>query len=182
MKYRIIFSLFSVVIFLCSCCYKGKYSAAGYPRKAIKSFENKNVGVFNIDTLAVYKWEVSYGTNSSKEYTYYEKQLNRNYPSTAYLKFYPNNKLGIFVIRKSDTLNLTREHFNPKNARMGYYYFNGNNIVTKVSTIQQCELAITKVNGKIIGDTIIEENNLSGTIYVKKNISKEYLENWKPDW
>ena len=127
--------------------------------------------------------EISYGLNSiTKEYTFYEKEIIRDYPIAAYLKFYPENKVGLFLIKKPDTLNLKRYLFNPQNAKMGYYYIEGNRIFTKITDIQQCEFNVIKSNGKISNDTIEEFDHNGGNIYVKKNIPKEYIEKWKPDW
>ena len=80
-------------------------------------------------------------------------------------------------------LKLSREYFNPSKAKMGYYYINDKSIKTKISTIGDCTLYISKQIGIIKGDSIIIKDKYShGSIYVKQNIPKEYLENWKPDW
>lgn len=167
-----------------SCCYKGIYSENGLPRKKIKAFPEQNISIENIDTLAIYKTKINFAINKmSKEYIYFEKEDDNTYPYVGYLKFYKNNKLGLFIIPKADSLNLSREYFNPSKAKMGYYHISGKKIKTKISTIGDCSLYISKQSGIIKGDSIIIMNNTNhGNIYLKKSIPKEYLENWKPDW
>lgn len=166
-----------------SCCYRGKSSGGGFPRKEIRPFPKTNVSVGNIDTLAVYKLNLIYSYNPSTEsYSYREKDEKNAFPNTGYLKFYPNNKLGYFVIPKSDTMKLTRAHFNPQNAMMGYYYLEGNNLKIKTSFIGQCELIVLKSQNKIIGDSIIASDKRNGRIYVKQSLPKDFFTNWKPDW
>ncbi len=167
-----------------SCCYNGKYSANGLPRKKVKEFPDKNISIENIDTLSIYKLKINFAINGqTNQYIYFEKEDDNTYPYVSYLKFYKNNKLGLFIIPKADTLKLSREYFNPSKAKMGYYYISNKSIKTKISTIGDCSLYISKKNGTINGDSIIiKDNSNHGNIYLKQNIPKEYLENWKPDW
>lgn len=169
---------------LIGCVYRGIISENGLPRRKIKEFREKNVSVNNIDTLALYKTKIYFGQNSiTKEYVYYQKEDDNTYPYVGFLKFYPNNKLGLFIILKSDTIRLCRNLFNPSLAKMGYYFVDGKTIKTKISTIGDGTLYISKDKGEIKGDTIIlKDKNYSGKIYVKQKIPVEYLANWKPDW
>jgi len=177
------FLLALIFIVSYSCCYRGKSSDGGFPRRPIKQFPQKNVSVGGIDTLAVYKLNLIYSFNPyTKEYSYYEKDEKNTFPNTSYLKFYPNNKFGYFVIPKSDTAKLSRAHFNPQKAIMGYYYLDGNDIKIKTSFIGQCELVVLKSHSKIIGDSIIESDKRKGRIYIKQNLPKDFFTNWKPDW
>jgi len=107
---------------------------------------------------------VNYSFNpNTKECNYYEKDEINTFPNTSYLKFYPNNKIGYCTIAKSDTMNLSRNHFNPQNAKMGYYYLDRDKIKIKTSFIGQCELVIHKSQGKIVGDSIIQtDKQMSG--------------------
>lgn len=176
--------IISFITFIClvGCCYNGIRNSYGLPRKKIKPLE-KNINYEGIDTLALYEIYAYYGYNNiSKEPLYFQKASENSYPYLSYLKFYKDGKLGLFVISK-DSLNLNRDMFNPKKAKMGYYYLNGNKIKTKISTIGNCDLYISNGKGFVYQDTIkIENNTQHGSIYVKKNIPKQLLENWKPDW
>jgi len=174
---------FSLIILFNSCCYNGMVSEFGLPRKRInklKPFMANNI----IDTLALYKLSISYSINNiSGEYVYFEKNADNSYPYISYMKFYPNGKLGLFVIRKTDTLNFERSFFDPRRAKMGYYWLEENILKTKISTIGDCSLYISNKKGVVIGDTIKLENHYKyGEIYIKKRVPKEFLENWKPDW
>jgi len=177
--------IFSIVVLICfmGCCYNGPTSPYGLPRKRIKILL-KNIDYGGVDTLAVYKSYANYAYNNlSKKIIYFEKTDDNTYPYVSYLKFYENGKVGLFVISKKDTLNLKRCTFNPKMAKMGYYHITENKIKIKISTLANCNLYISRKKGYINEDTItIEGNNQHGSIYVKKKIPKEFLEDWLPDW
>ncbi|MFC6877726.1 hypothetical protein ACFQZF_08255 [Flavobacterium myungsuense] len=188
--YKNTFLLFILFLLMVSCCYKGLYSKNGVCRRKINDYKYKNSTIDNIDTLAVYKEQINFAKNSiTKEYVYFEKIDDNSYPYVSYLKFYSNNKVGIFNIAKSDTLKLTREHFDPSKASMGYYLIEGNKVKMKFSIVFQCSHQILREKGTINKDSITALQSLtalqsgySGTIYVKRDIPKTYLENWKPDW
>ena len=176
--------IISLPLFFVSCCYNGIYSENGLPRKKIKQFRDSSISIENIDTLSIYKSKINFAKNElTDQYIYFEKEDDNTYPYVGYLKFYKDNKLGLFIIPKADTLKLTREYFNPSKAKMGYYYISGKSIKTKISTIGDCSLFISKKSGVINGDSIVLKNNSNhGNIYLKQRIPIEYLENWKPDW
>jgi hypothetical protein len=187
MKYKLyknIFLLFSLTFLFISCCYNGLYSKNGSSRRKINDYKLKNEKIDNIDTLAVYKEKINFAINTiTKEYVFFEKNDDNSYPYVSYLKFYSNNKIGIFRIAKSDTLKLTREHFDPSRATMGYYFIEGNKMKIKFSIVFQCSHQILREKGTINKDSITTiQSGHSGTIYVKRNIPRAYLENWKPDW
>ena len=181
---KYIFFLIGLSSLFVSCCYNGIYSKDGLCRRKINDYKLKNTLIENIDTLAVYKEKINFALNTiTKEYVYFEKSEENTYPYVSYLKFYPNNKLGLFIIAKSDTLKLTREHFNPSKATMGYYFLDGNKIRIKFSIVFQCSHQTLGEKGIINKDSITTlQSGHSGTIYVKRNVEKEYIENWKPDW
>ena len=187
MKYKLyknIFLLCSLSVLLISCCYNGLYSKNGHCRKKIHDYKLKNTKIDNIDTLAVYKEKINFAINSiTKEYVFFEKNDDNSYPYVSYLKFYSNNKVGIFSIAKSDTLKLTREYFNPSKATMGYYFIEGNKMKIKFSIVFYCIYQILRKKATINKDSITTlQSGHSGTIYEKLNIPIAYLENWKPDW
>ncbi|SDY21799.1 hypothetical protein SAMN05444397_10172 [Flavobacterium aquidurense] len=187
MKYKLyknIFLLSSLSFLVISCCYNGLYSKNGSSRRKINDYKHKNAKIDNIDTLAVYKEKINFAINNiSKEYVFFEKNDENSYPFVSYLKFYSNNKVGIFSIHKSDTLKLTRAHFNPSKATMGYYFIEGNKMKIKFSIVFQCSHQILREKATINKDSITTlQSGHSGTIYVKRNIPIAYLENWKPDW
>lgn len=158
-------------------------SEFGLPRRKINKLKPfKTYGI--IDTLALYKLSINFSTNNiSNEYVYFEKENNNSYPYTSYMKFYPNGKLGLFIILKRDTLSLERSFFDPRRAKMGYYWVEDSVIRTKISTIGDCSLYISNKKGVVIGDTIKLENHYRyGEIFIKKRMTKESLENWEPDW
>jgi hypothetical protein len=173
--------LFSIIT--SGCCYKGIKSAYGLPRKKIARLSD-HFSHEKIDTLALYKLQINYAYNKmSKEYIYFEKDNNNSYPYTSYLKFYKNGKLGLFILPKTDTLHLERTFFDPQKAKMGYFEIQGQSIKTKISTIGDCSLFISNKKGEIKGDSIkLEGKNNHGNIYIKVNVPKNILENWKPDW
>lgn len=181
---RRILSLVVFTIVISSCCYNGIKSTYGLPRKKITGFNKTSIEYEKIDTLALYKLETNYAYNSiSKEYIYIEKDVKSNYPYSSYLKFYKNGKVGLFVIQKSDSLNLERDFFNPKRAKMGYFDIQGKSIRTRISTIGDCSLYVSDKRGEINGDTInLQNKNNHGNIYIKLNVKKDLLENWSPDW
>jgi len=172
-----------IAIILTGCCYNGKVSDYGLPRREIKKLD-RTILYGAIDTLALYKLTNSFHFNSlSKEYTFLEKDIYNSYPNASYLKFYPNGKLGLFIIPKTDTLKLERSFFDPQRAKMGYYYINGNSIKTRISAIGDCSLYLSNKKGTIENDKIlINDNSGHGNIYIKKEVPKVILENWKPDW
>ena len=187
MKYKLyknIFLLFVLSLLLISCCYNGLYSKNGLCRRKINDYKLKNAKIDNIDTLAVYKEKINFSINTTtKEYFFFEKSDDNSYPYVSYLKFYSNNKIGVFRIAKSDTLKLTREHFDPSRATMGYYFIEGDKMKIKFSIVFQCIHQILREKGTINKDSIKTFlSGHSGRIYVKHNIPKAYLENWKPDW
>lgn len=174
-----------VVIFMIitGCCYSGKVSKYGLPRKEIKKINGVS-DYSKIDTTSIYKLEIDFAYNKlEKEYVYYEKSDNNTYPYSSFLKFYSNGKLGLFVIPKEEISKLNREHFNPERAKMGYYFVSGNLIKTRISTIGDSGLYISNKNGFIQNDSItIQDKNNYGGVYVKKIIDKNLLKIWKPDW
>jgi hypothetical protein len=165
------------------CCYNGKVSEYGLPRKEIRRLK-PSITYVKIDTLSLYKAVISFHFNNlSNEYTYFEKNDNNSYSYTSYLKFYPEGKVGLFIIPKADTLQLERYLFNPSRAKMGYYWIEGASIRTRISTIGDCSLYISNKKGTIKGDSInLQDNTHHGNIYIKKQVSSELLKNWKPDW
>ncbi|MBI1669906.1 hypothetical protein I7X29_15105 [Capnocytophaga sp. p1a2] len=134
--------------------------------------------------MALYKLDSYYFCNSlEKKINDFTKKENDSYPYISYLKFYSKGKLGLFVISKQDTLNLQRCFFNPQKAKMGYYYIEGNKIKTKISTIGNATLHISRKKGFIYNDSIdIRHHNFYGNIFIKRNVPKELLEGWEPDW
>jgi hypothetical protein len=91
--------------------------------------------------------------------------------------------MGLFIILKKDTANLTREMFNPLKAKMGYYSITGDVIKTRLSTIGDCTLYISNKKGYVRNDTLsLEEKYHHGSIYIKKIVPDELLKNWSPDW
>ena len=144
----------------------------------------ENTDYSKIDTMALYKLDSYYFYNSlEKKINDFTKKENDSYPYISYLKFYSKGKLGLFVISKQDTLNLQRCFFNPQKAKMGYYYIEGNKIKTKISTIGNATLHISRKKGFIYNDSIdIRHHNFYGNIFIKRNVPKELLEGWEPDW
>lgn len=172
------------MVFFSSCCFMGKRTLYGLPRKNISSLKGGEINYKLIDTFALYKAEIYYHYNTSlKKYSYYERADDNTYPYISYHKFYSSGKLGLFIIPKKDTAQLIREYFNPLKAKMGYYSVNNNILLTKIATIGDCSLYISNKKGYINGDTLkIENKHHHGTIYIKKNIPKELLKGWTPDW
>jgi hypothetical protein len=171
----------SFIIFY-SCCYTGRKSEFGLPRNDIKRLDIPLSYEF-IDTIAVYKLVADCFYNKSLKKVILFKNQHENYPYTSYLKFYRNGKLGLFIIPKEDTINLTKKHFNPEKAKMGYYFIEDNKIKTRISTIGDCALYIANDKGTIVGDsiTLLNKNGI-GNIFVKRKVPKEILEGWTPDW
>jgi len=153
------------------------------PRRKIRPLP-ENTDYSKIDTMALYKLDSYYFYNSlEKKINDFTKKENDSYPYISYLKFYSKGKLGLFVISKQDTLNLQRCFFNPQKAKMGYYYIEGNKIKTKISTIGNATLHISRKKGFIYNDSIdIRHHNFYGNIFIKRNVPKELLEGWEPDW
>lgn len=169
------------IVLLESCCYSGITSEYGLPRKIISKY-NKNT-IVNIDTMAVYKYYAYFKySKSDTKIMYYNKEENSKYPYISYLKYYSNGKVGLFVIPKTEVLN--RELFNPKRAKMGYYYqYNTDNIRQKISTIGDCSLYISEKEGYVKGDSIVLFDKYGhSSVYKKINISEENILNWNPDW
>ena len=166
-----------------ACWYIGKTSEYGLPRRKIRPLP-ENTDYSKIDTMALYKLDSYYFYNSlEKKINDFTKKENDSYPYVSYLKFYSKGKLGLFVISKQDTLNLQRYFFNPQKAKMGYYYIEGNKIKTKISTIGNATLHISRKKGFIYNDSIdIRHHNFYGNIFIKRNVPKELLEGWEPDW
>ena len=162
----------------------GKRTVYGLPRKNISSLKGGEENYKLIDTFVLYKAEIDYHYNTSlKEYSYYERADDNTYPYISYHKFYSNGKLGLFIIPKKDTASLTRNDFNPLKAKMGYYSITDNLIKTRIATIGDCSLYIANEKGYLRGDTLkIENKTHHGTIYIKKNIPKELITGWTPDW
>ena len=177
---RMIFYI-TCFILLKSCCYSGIVSEYGLPRKAISKYNKSSI--MNIDTMSVYP-HCAYFTysKSDRKITDYNKEENSKYPYISYLKYYSNGKVGLFVISKTEILN--RDAFNPKRAKMGYYYqYNTNNIRQKISTIGDCTLYISERQGYVKGDSIVLFDKYGhGNVYKKYNIPKKELSNWNPDW
>jgi hypothetical protein len=168
----------------------GKRTIYGLPRKNISRLKGGDTNY--IDTTVLYKAAIAYLSNHSpskqyshyNRYSYYEREDYNSYPYISYFKFYGNGKLGLFFILKKDTANLTRDDFNPLKAEMGYYTVNGNIVKTRISTIgAYCTLHISNEKGYIKDDTLsLENKNHHETIYLKKIVPNELLENWSPDW
>lgn len=177
---KIIFILFLTLI---SCKYNGVVSEYGLPRKKINFF-SQSIYSKKIDTLSIYKNILNYKYNKQdKSYDYFEKTTTNSYKYVSYLKFYANGKLGLFIIPKKDTLKLERSFFNPKKAKMGYYEVNENLIKTRNSTIGGVSFFIVNQHGVINGDSIkLIDKNQGVNIYIKKEVSKQLLNDWKPDW
>ena len=174
-----------LIVFFSSCCYMGKRTIHGLPRKNISLLKGGEINFKLIDTFALYKTEIDYHYNTSlKQYFHFERiDDNYSYPNIGYIKFYSNGRLGLFVIPKSKGNNLTRDDFNPVKALMGYYSVTDNLIKTRIATIRDCSLYIDNEKGFIRDDTLkIENKTHHGTIYIKKNIPKELITGWTPDW
>ncbi|MEO6672652.1 MAG: hypothetical protein ABIN93_04420 [Ginsengibacter sp.] len=156
----------------------------GLPRKNISLLKGGDRTYNYVDTNALYKLTINYLYNrGSKRYSYYERSDNNSYPYTSYYKFYSNGKVGLFVIAKKDTMNLTRNAFNPLNAKMGYYSVTGNAIKTKLETVNDCMFHLINERGHIGSDTLtLEDKNHHGNIYIKNMVPNELLKDWSPDW
>lgn len=168
-----------ILFFISSCCYTGRYSEYGYPRKSISSYKQLNNSTAKIDTTIIYKLDASFINTVSN---YYKKEDESEYPNFIYLKYYAKNKVGLFIIDKLKVLE--RDDFNPKKAKMGYFFeYENGNIKQKISTIGDCTLYISKHMGYTNNDSIVFiDKNLYGDIYKKVQLPKEFLENWQPDW
>jgi hypothetical protein len=166
-----------------SCCYWGKTTEYGLPRRNIKGL-GLTISYTGIDTMALYKSVYNFQYNTStKKYSYLENEDDNTYPYISYMKFYSEGKFGLFVIPKRDTLDLKREFFNPLKAKMGYFTQDGTLLKTKLATIGDCTLYISKKSGSVNGDTIVlQDKRYHGSIYVKRQVSEELLKGWKPDW
>jgi hypothetical protein len=173
------------ILFNSCICYRGDRTEFGLPRKSIKGYdkENTKMDAFPIDTSCVYKLTIDFHySTSTKTYSYFEKSELNNYPYISYLKFYPEGKVGLFVIAKSDTILLDRTYFNPKKAKMGYYTVHNGLIRTRIFTDGDCDVIISENKGKAKNDSLILSNkNNHGHIYIKSNVPPDLL-NWKPDW
>ena len=182
-----------LILFLSTtaCWYIGKTSEYGLPRRKIRPLP-ENTDYSKIDTMALYKSEVVYLYTTSlcgtkpKNIRIIEKEGEPYLPTTTYLKFYSKNKVGVFILSKQESLNLQRSFFNPQKAEMGYYYVkeNDNKIEIKFSTIgAYSTMQVNHRKGTIYNDSInIFGGNNIGEIYVKRNVPKELLEGWEPDW
>lgn len=173
-----------LVVLISSCCYMGKKTIYGLPRKNITSLSRGEINYRDIDTTALYKLYIVYYYNKyKKQYFYYEKADDNPYPYISYLKFYSDGKLGLFVIPRKDTSNLTRDTFNPLKAKMGYYSNIDNVLHIKIITIGDCSLYINNEKGYINSDTVRMENKQHyGNIFIKKLVPREFLRDWSPDW
>lgn len=178
---KILFFVF--ITFMLGCFYTGPRSEYGLPRRKIRPLP-QNTDYNLIDTNAVYMIYARYHVNSlTKDTISFEYEKNQTYPYVGYLKFYSKGKLGLFVIHKEDTLQLQRCLFNPKKAKMGYYYIEGDRIRIRISTIGDATLYVSTTKGRIYNDTIdVSNKNNVHTIYVKKKIPVELIEGWSPDW
>lgn len=176
----------ALIFFLLSgCYYTGKKSSYGLPRRPIKTFENHLNNYTYIDTAVLYKADIDFHYNNSlKRYSYYDKVDDNPYPYVSYLKFYGNGKVGLFVISKSDTTNLTHEDFNPQKAKMGYYMSTSDGLIkTHISTIGDGTLFISKEEGIAWNDSLkLQKSTNHGTIYKKIKIPDTLIRNWQPDW
>lgn len=174
----------TAALLISSCCYMGKRTMYGLPRKNLSPLKGGDFSYKYIDTNALYKLFIDYHYNKTlKRYSYYERADDNSYPYTSYYKFYSNGKLGLFVIPREDTVNLTRDTFNPLKAKMGYYSVTDNIIKTKIATIGDCTLFISNEKGFIRTDTLtLEEKNHHGNIYIKKIVPNDLLKDWSPDW
>ena len=143
-----------------ACWYIGKTSEYGLPRRKIRPLP-ENTDYSKIDTMALYKLDSYYFYNSlEKKINDFTKKENDSYPYISYLKFYSKGKLGLFVIS-----------------------IEGNKIKTKISTIGNATLHISRKKGFIYNDSIdIRHHNFYGNIFIKRNVPKELLEGWEPDW
>ena len=173
-----------LLVLASSCCYVGKRTMYGLPRKNIAPLKGDKISYKDIDTNAIYKLVIDYHYNTSlKQYSYYERADDNTYPYISYLKFYSNRKLGLFVILKKDTMNLNRDVFNPLKAKMGYYSVTNNVLRTRIATIGDCSLYVSNEKGYIRNDTLmLEEKHHHGSISIKKEVPGEILKNWTPDW
>lgn len=170
-----------LVFILYSCCYTGIRSPNGLPRRKIHPLP-MNTDYTLIDTMALYKIDYFYSRNGlTKEVSRHYKDIDNTYPYTSYFKFYAKGKVGLFIIPKKDTLHLERGLFNTEQAKMGYFYIDKNRI--RISTIGDCNLYISNDKGSISKDTIdvINKNNI-GIVHIRKEVPKELLEGWEPDW
>lgn len=177
-----ILSIIMASILIISCnCYRGARTEFGFPRRQIRPLDFIS-NYARVDTTCIYKRKIDFYYNSStKSYGYYNNTDNNGSRNTTYLKFYPEGKFGLFVIAKTDTASLTRESFNPKRAKMGYYTVENGIIKTKLVTDGDCAIYISKKFGTIKGDTLSLDRNGHGSLYVKSKIPYSFL-NWKPDW
>ncbi|MGY0408206.1 MAG: hypothetical protein ACWIPJ_07620 [Polaribacter sp.] len=169
-----------------SClCYKGPKTEHGQPRKEIKIKNTFNKNIFEvIDTLAIYE-NITYIQNENV----YPVENSRG---KFNLRFYNNGKFGAFSIgfdnknfKLIPNYKVSRKDFDPLKSQMGYYYSQNDKIYLKRLIINQCQIDVYESEIIVDGDTITQINlreKGSKTVYVKRKVPKEFLENWKPDW
>lgn len=174
--------IFLVIVFMLlkGCCYSGAISQYGLPRKYISRYTKKVM--INIDTTTIYREHAYFRFSKSNNIKDYRLVKENNYGYISFLKYYSNGKVGLFVIPKTEILN--RNHFNPKRAKMGYYYQkNINDIVQKISTIGDCSLYISEKEGHVRGDSIVLYDKRGHShVYKKHSVPKDFLLDWEPDW
>jgi hypothetical protein len=173
-----------VLLLSMGCFYTGKRTTYGLPRRKLSIIKGENSPYNYVDTNVLYKAVISFQYNTSlKKNSYYEQFDSNPYPYASYLKFYSNGKLGLFVIHRNDTVNLTKDNFNPLKAKMGYFGVNNKVIFTKIATMGDGTLYISNEKGYIKNDTLsLEDKNHHVTLYVKSVVSPELFKNWIPDW
>lgn len=169
-------------VFLTSCCYRGRTNEYNQIRTYIKLNSYRSLDIYKlIDTLVIYELD-SYFYNNQ----YYKSDINQG---NSFLKFYGNCKLSSFInIGKEKNHIYTRENFEPKNSRMGHFFVDEKKIIrAKIAVYNQCQKEILRCRIDVANDTLVleydnESINKLKEIYIKKNIKKELLEDWQPDW
>jgi hypothetical protein len=173
-----------IILVISSCCYTGKVTMYGLARKNVSLLKGGDVTYKYVDTTVLYKATFDFYPNIFNRNKYdYDLVNNNSYPYVAYYKFYGNGKLGLFIILKKDTMNLTRDDFNPLKAKMGYYSVTDKLIKTKIESVNDCTLHLINERGYISNDTLsLEHKNHYGHICLKEIVPDELLKNWSPDW
>ncbi len=158
-------SIIISLLIVFGCCFP-RLSREQYKRK-LKPFTlqpNNNLEVFKkIDTLSAYKYLIT--------------KNNLHYYSI--LKFYNNNRVGDFTLFENISNN--RETFNPINADLGIYMLKNDTLTIEWSMYRQGNANVFKHTYIYKNDTFFS-NKSNQHIIKNKEIPKEWLQRWKPDW
>lgn len=170
------------------CCYNGKLTEYGHARiEKFKPYTKTEIDAniySDIDTLSIY--EHIYDIYAGKIYER-DSLIGREF-----LRFYSMGKASSFIsvgydqtqFRNIPNYEINKDDFNPLKSRQGYYYQKKNKLYLNHLIVRQC--GVTGYLSEIIvkKDTIIliPEELIIKHVYVKRNIPKDFLEGWKPDW